>query len=206
VIGGSITLSLLRDTDSSTEWSGKKSDKFDVAVQSSQKLSKAPPQAVARNEHIAAEAVTSAGASAVISLASPPSQTAVAAPKVPTLTPTSDPRQTAVAALNVPTLTSPPAALPNQVTREGIADLVKRGRELIVAGKIHDARLLLKRAADAGDASAAFALGTTYDPAELEKLGIRNSKSDIAMARAWYQKAKDLGLTEAGGILQNSGR
>ena len=84
------------------------------------------------------------------------------------------------------------AAPANQLKREAIADLVKRGRELIAAGKIRDARLLLKRAADAGDASAAFALGTTYDPAELKKLGAPDTDPDIAEARAWYQKAKDL--------------
>jgi TPR repeat protein len=122
-------------------------------------------------------------------------------------------RPQAMASVNapavVPMATSPIAAAMAPVlppTPKEIADLVKRGRELFAAGKIRDARLLLKRAADASDASAAFALGTTYDPAELKKLGIGNSDSDITMARAWYQKAKDLGLTEAGGILQNSDR
>jgi ClpP class serine protease len=72
------------------------------------------------------------------------------------------------------------AASANQLTREEIADLVKRGRELILAGKIRDARLLLKTAADAGDARAVFALGTTYDPAELEKLAVRDVGPDVA--------------------------
>ena len=91
-------------------------------------------------------------------------------------------------------------------TPEEIADLVKRGRELIAAGKIHDARLLLKSAADAGDATAAFTLATTYDPIELKTLGVRDADPDTAMARAWYQKAKDFRSTAAGGIPQNSGR
>ena len=210
VIGGSITLSLLRETGSPIEWSGEKSDKFDVAVQSSQKLSKAAPEAVVRNKHNTAEAVTSPGAPGVISLANPPSQTAVAALNAPTLTnpPTSNPltseQITQLAAK--PPITRLGPSLTNQLTPEGIADLVKRGRELILAGKIRDARLLLKRAADAGDTSAAFALGTTYDPTELEKLGARDADPDIAVARAWYQKAKDLGSAAAGAIPQNSDR
>ena len=111
------------------------------------------------------------------------------------------------------------------LTPEEIVDLIKRGRELIAAGKIRDARVLLTKAANAGDANAALALAMTYDPVELGKLGQRDSDPDIAMARAWYQKATDLGSTpaatgpvplprarpadapaEAGGIPQNSDR
>jgi hypothetical protein len=47
--------------------------------------------------------------------------------------------------------------------QEGLADLVKRGRQLINAGKIGDARVLLRIAAEANDATAAFVLATTYD-------------------------------------------
>jgi TPR repeat protein len=93
---------------------------------------------------------------------------------------------------------------PSQVVT--VPFLVKRGRELIAAGKIREARLLLKSAADAGDANAAFTLATTYDPTELEKLGARDADPDIATARAWYQKAKDLGSTAPGGVPQPSSR
>jgi TPR repeat protein len=94
----------------------------------------------------------------------------------------------------------------NEPTPENITDLVKRGRELFAAGKIRDARILLKKAAEAGDASAALALAATYDPADLEKLQARDADPDIAMARAWYQKAKDLASTADRGFPQNSGR
>jgi hypothetical protein len=87
--------------------------------------------------------------------------------------------------------------LTQQLTPEEIANLVKLGRELIAIGKIRDARLALERAADAGDASAAFALATTYDPTVLEKLQVHDADPDTAMARAWYQKAKDLETTPA---------
>jgi hypothetical protein len=101
---------------------------------------------------------------------------------------------------------------------EEIAALVAGGRQLMVAGDIPNARLVLQRAAEAGDASAALEIGTTYDPIEkLTKssprdsglivsrqslLPQRDSTPDIEMARTWYQKAKDLGSIEAVGRLQ----
>src|SRR5262249_10289837 len=88
--------------------------------------------------------------------------------------------------------------------QEELADLVERGRELINAGKIHDARVLLRIAAEANDATAAFVLATTYDPRVLEKLKDRDS-ADIKTAQAWYQKASDLGSTEASDWLRAMG-
>ena len=110
--------------------------------------------------------------------------------------------QAALTGLDSPSVTklTPTVNVPsvmNQLTPEEIADLLKRGRELIAAGKIGEARLLLKSAAVSGDATAAFTLATTYDPVELEKLGARDADPDISEARAWYQKAKDLGSTAA---------
>lgn len=48
----------------------------------------------------------------------------------------------------------------------GLALLVQRGKDLIIiaTGDLATARLLLRRAAEANDAEAALALGTTYDP------------------------------------------
>jgi hypothetical protein len=91
----------------------------------------------------------------------------------------------------------------HQLDPEAVTDLVKRGQELIAAGKIPAARLVLMRAAEAGDAPAAMALGTTYDPIELEKLGFRDADPDIAMARFWYQKAKELGSIDAPARLES---
>ena len=119
--------------------------------------------------------------------------------------------QAALTGLDSPSVTklTPTVNVPstmNQLTPEEIADLLKRGRELIAAGKIGEARLLLKSAADSGDATAAFTLATTYDPVELEKLQARDADPDSAMARAWYEKAKDLGSTPNGGFPKNSDR
>ena len=79
-----------------------------------------------------------------------------------------------------------------------IALLLKNGAELMVNGDIVAARLMFQRAAEAGDARAAFALAETFDPSVLVKLGTKGAiKADIAMAQQWYAKAKDLGSTAA---------
>jgi hypothetical protein len=79
-----------------------------------------------------------------------------------------------------------------------LALLLKNGAELMGNGDIVAARLMFQRAAEAGDARAAFALAETFDPSVLEKLGTKGAiKADIAMAQRWYAKAKDLGSTAA---------
>src|ERR1700681_2714480 len=78
-----------------------------------------------------------------------------------------------------------------------IAFSLKRGDALIASGDLAAARLVLRRAADAGDARAAMTLAEPYDPAILEKLGVHGVVPDLAMARGWYEKAKKFGATEA---------
>jgi hypothetical protein len=84
-----------------------------------------------------------------------------------------------------------------RLDREEIADLLKRGEEFVAAGNLGPARLALRRAAEAGDPQAAFVLATTYDPILLETRRVIGVVPDIAMARAWYEKAKEFGSTEA---------
>jgi hypothetical protein len=64
-------------------------------------------------------------------------------------------------------------------------------------GRVSAARLMFQRAAEACDVRAAFALGASYDPIMLQKLGVALLDPDIAAARSWYQKAKELGSSEA---------
>jgi TPR repeat protein len=78
-----------------------------------------------------------------------------------------------------------------------IAHMVKRGEELLNTGDVASARLLLRRAAEARDARAAFALAATYDPSVLKRLGVYGSAPDVAIARDWYEKAKQYGSREA---------
>jgi hypothetical protein len=78
-----------------------------------------------------------------------------------------------------------------------IASALSRGTALIASGDLAAARLVLRRAADAGDARSAMTLAETYDPAILEKLGVHGVVPDLAKARGWYEKAKQFGATEA---------
>lgn len=96
-------------------------------------------------------------------------------------------------------LRAAPPVRPGNVTldNEEIAALVKRGQDFIANGDLASARLVLRRAADAGDAQAALLLGSTYDPATFKQLKVIGSAPDPAEARAWYQRAVELGSTEA---------
>jgi TPR repeat protein len=78
-----------------------------------------------------------------------------------------------------------------------MALLLKRGEDLIAQGDIAAARLMLTRAAEAGEARAALTLGATYDPEMLRRLGVRGVAADAALARAWYEKAAEYGSGEA---------
>jgi hypothetical protein len=80
---------------------------------------------------------------------------------------------------------------------EDIAVLLKRGKDLIAHGDIAAARVTLKRAAEANHAEAALALASTYDPIVLRELKVYGFPADAAMARAWYEKAKELGSAVA---------
>ena len=80
---------------------------------------------------------------------------------------------------------------------EEIATLVKRGQDFIANGDLASARLVLRRAAEGGDAQAALLLGSTFDPATFERLKVLGSAPDPVQARAWYQRAADLGSAEA---------
>jgi hypothetical protein len=78
-----------------------------------------------------------------------------------------------------------------------IAALLRRADALIASGDVAAARLVLRRAANAGDAAAAMMLAGTYDPANLAKLGVHGIVPDVAMAQSWYEKAKQFGSAEA---------
>ena len=105
-----------------------------------------------------------------------------------------------------PVAAPPPAPVPElMIPGDGthhldpneIAASLRRGDDLIASGDLAAARLVLRRAANAGDAHAAMTLAGTYDPVILEKLGVHGFVPDVAMARVWYEKAKKFGSTEA---------
>ena len=85
---------------------------------------------------------------------------------------------------------------------EEIKLLLKQGEQLIAAGDVVTARVVFQRAADAGNANAAMALGATYDPSVLGKLGVVGVSADLEQARSWYRKAENLGSPDARGRLE----
>jgi TPR repeat protein len=93
----------------------------------------------------------------------------------------------------------PPAPEPSihHLDPDAIASLLQRADALIASGDVAAARLVLRRAADAGDAHAAMTLAETYDSAFLEKLGVHGFVPDLAKARSWYEKARAFGSAEA---------
>jgi hypothetical protein len=106
--------------------------------------------------------------------------------------------QTRAPAATVPAAAAPAAAPPaRKLDADELATLMNRAKGLLAAGDIPPARLLLERAADAQEPSAALLLAQTYDP---DVLGAQDSRSitpDPAMARAWYQKAAQFGSPDA---------
>ena len=90
------------------------------------------------------------------------------------------------------------AAAPSKaLDAETLAALMTRARSLLVLGDIAAARLLLERAANAQDATAAFLLAQSYDPAVLGVRDTRSITADPVMARDWYRKAASFGSADA---------
>lgn len=103
-------------------------------------------------------------------------------------------QQPVTAAAAAPVAVAPPA---RQIDSDELATLMSRAKALLATGDISPARLLLERAAEAQDASAALMLAQTYDPTVLGTQDIRNITPDPAQARSWYQRAAQLGSADA---------
>lgn len=103
------------------------------------------------------------------------------------------------------TALTPPAGSPQasvnrrqlRLDSEEIDVLITRGKDLLADGDVAAARLLLRRAAEAGSAEGAFTLGTTFDPISLARLGAIGAAPDLAQARQWYRRAAELGSSAA---------
>jgi SAM domain (Sterile alpha motif) len=89
--------------------------------------------------------------------------------------------------------TMAPSFVTRQLERDEVVLLVKRGEDFITSGDLSSARLVLQRAAEAGDMHASLALAGTFDPNLLAK----GFAADVVMARFWYERAKQFGSTEA---------
>jgi hypothetical protein len=78
-----------------------------------------------------------------------------------------------------------------------IGPLLARGNAAFRKGDIAAARLLYRRAADAGEGRGALGMGATYDPAFLRLSPLRILYAGPVEARAWYLHALVLGAAGA---------
>jgi TPR repeat protein len=100
--------------------------------------------------------------------------------------------------LNVQAAKPAPAELAPPATSLPSADkllpvLLQRGNAALATGDITAARLLFERAANAGSAEAALALGKTYDIRFLLETGAVGSAANKELAITWYRRAANLG-------------
>ncbi len=114
--------------------------------------------------------------------------------------------ESATVAMSEPAATgagSPPSSKAvRALDPEELKFLTGQGEQFALAGDLVTARVLFQRAAEAGDATAAMALGATYDPNVLAKLGVIGMGADVEKARSWYQKAESQGSAQATRLLQ----
>ena len=109
-----------------------------------------------------------------------------------------EPDRTASLQGRAPAAGAPVAAPPaRKLDPDELATLMNRAKILVAAGDISPARLLLERAAEAQEPTAALMLARTYDPDVLRAENVRNIIPDPAMARIWYQRAAQLGSADA---------
>ncbi|MGC1777401.1 MAG: hypothetical protein WBB34_05590 [Xanthobacteraceae bacterium] len=175
----------------------------DAASQSSQAESAPPnwaPQSaeseVAINETPPATAMPQAATATPITAVVPSIAVAMPPATMPPQPPATPEISPAVTTASVDAVTPTP-----QIDDTEIAEMIKRGKALLVSGDIASARLLLRRAADAGNAEAALELGATFDPLIIRQLGAVGMAPDPVQAKQWYQRAADLGSASAVGQL-----
>ena len=121
--------------------------------------------------------------------------------------PAERPQQRALATSPAP---APPVAPNRNVQPPAPANLTadekQRAERLVISGDRHleqgnigAARQFFQRAAEAGLALGAIKMAATYDPSELDRLGVKvqGAIPDRAEARKWYERARTLGAPEA---------
>jgi hypothetical protein len=94
----------------------------------------------------------------------------------------------------------PPGGLPSgspKADEVAAREFLVKADRLIAKGDIVGARTIYRRAAELGSGAAALALATTYDPNRLWSLGALGLAGNKERARQWYQRATELGNSEA---------
>jgi hypothetical protein len=106
-------------------------------------------------------------------------------------------------AAQAPTASS--GASPPLREKDAAAGFLSRGNALLAAKDISGARKFYEYAADLGDASAAMAMGRTFDPYYLNGLGVMGLQANAERAVNWYRRAAALGSQDARRRLQAMG-
>ncbi len=99
----------------------------------------------------------------------------------------------------------PRAPVLSPADREAAEKFIARAEAEIAQGNIAVARQFLLRAAQIGLARGALLLAATHDPRELARWGVRGMQPNVAEARRWYERARELGAPEAEGRLAGLG-
>ena len=111
---------------------------------------------------------------------------------------TADGVSIASASTHVDITTNPRATLVTRPEESGrIDELLTHGHKMVEVGYLAGARAYFRRAAEAGSADAALALGETYDQNFIDSIGAHGIKPDLTQARTWYERARELGSQEA---------
>ena len=105
-----------------------------------------------------------------------------------------------------PAMTATAPALPAPLPDTMILRLQARGELLLDTGEVEAARTLFRNAAEAGSVSAALRLAETYDPQEMQRLGMNLGAADPVQAVRWYERAQALGSPVAAARLATLGR
>jgi hypothetical protein len=96
-----------------------------------------------------------------------------------------------------PVAAAPVVQAARELAPEDIRLLLQKGEQFVAAGDLITARQVYRRAAEAGNAVAALAMGATFDPAVLARLGTIGMIADADKAREWYEKARSFGSPDA---------
>jgi hypothetical protein len=92
---------------------------------------------------------------------------------------------------------APPVKHMTDGEREAATQLLRRGDQSLRDGNVAAAQEFYRRAANYGSAEAAMALGSTYDPIEIARMKAVGLRPNPALAKEWYERARELGARES---------
>jgi hypothetical protein len=99
--------------------------------------------------------------------------------------------------ISIETATDLKVSLGKNDNEEKARGLFEKGEARLGNGDVIGARMFFKKAADAGDAQAANAMGATYDPDLFSSMRVQGMRPDVEMARQWYRRAMELGSKDS---------